>query len=497
MSIPRFSLGGQQNISILQPKTLFHRKSIAGLSQNFGTENLPPSRASFGRNSFGRSSLSRRSSYLMEGKGVLKDPRSLNDKEYRRESIAILVRYLTENGYEHPIGIKSFANPAMKDYLRIFKFLYNQLDPHRKFTSPNYVEELPALMKELGYPFNINKSTFLAWTPRAWTCLLGCLLWLGELCSYFKKVGPMCFFPLHDDNFEDEVQSQRETERIFFEYISKAYISYLEGDDDYEGGAELSVFAEKNNLLQQQLVDINVAIERETQKLKQLEEEPSRLKILQSARENALSEKRKLVSLINEYKQHVAQCTNKEAEVYKELEEKSSELERLLTEKRNLENILETQELSQMDVEKINNERYQLELDLKELESHKNEAKKLNWEREKEYKQFFSSLMNDFHVYHQKAMRLHLLPSTAKLAGGVDYQLLINEEHSNPHEMLFVKLKGGIKPNLAQLKEALLKNIVDLQEESALLEDHLEQVICLVIEYCWIEYYYCTFIFVS
>jgi hypothetical protein len=49
----------------------------------------------------------------------------------------------------------------------------------------------------------------------------------------------------------------------------------------------------------------------------------SRLKILQSARENALSEKRKLVSLINEYKQHVAQCTNKEAEVYKELEEKS------------------------------------------------------------------------------------------------------------------------------------------------------------------------------
>jgi hypothetical protein len=34
--------------------------------------------------------------------------------------------------------------------------------------------------------------------------------------------------------------------------------------------------AEKNNLLQQQLVDINVAIERETQKLKQLEEEPVR-----------------------------------------------------------------------------------------------------------------------------------------------------------------------------------------------------------------------------
>jgi hypothetical protein len=34
----------------------------------------------------------------------------------------------------------------------------------------------------------------------------------------------MCFFPLHDDNFEDEVQSQRETERIFFEYISKVII---------------------------------------------------------------------------------------------------------------------------------------------------------------------------------------------------------------------------------------------------------------------------------
>jgi SMC interacting uncharacterized protein involved in chromosome segregation len=39
----------------------------------------------------------------MEGKGVLKDPRSLNDKEYRRESIAILVRYLTENGKKFSI----------------------------------------------------------------------------------------------------------------------------------------------------------------------------------------------------------------------------------------------------------------------------------------------------------------------------------------------------------------------------------------------------------
>jgi SMC interacting uncharacterized protein involved in chromosome segregation len=65
-------------------------------------------------------------------RGAVRDTRPLSDKEYRKQCCTKLIRFLTENGYNHPISLKLLTSPMMKDFLRIFQFLYNQLDPGHK-----------------------------------------------------------------------------------------------------------------------------------------------------------------------------------------------------------------------------------------------------------------------------------------------------------------------------------------------------------------------------
>ncbi|EDO38695.1 predicted protein [Nematostella vectensis] len=73
----------------------------------------------------------------------------------------------------------------MKEFKRIFLFIYKYVNDSSKVQTAiekKPEEEIPKILKMLGYPFNISKSSmFSVGSPHTWPNLLGALCYLIEL----------------------------------------------------------------------------------------------------------------------------------------------------------------------------------------------------------------------------------------------------------------------------------------------------------------------------
>lgn len=79
-----------------------------------------------------------------------RDPRPVRDKQYQIQCIRNVVEFLAEAGYPQPVTNKTLAAPSTKDFLSIFKWLYNRLDPHYEF-GKKVDDEIVPCMKALRY----------------------------------------------------------------------------------------------------------------------------------------------------------------------------------------------------------------------------------------------------------------------------------------------------------------------------------------------------------
>ncbi|KAG1648800.1 Kinetochore protein NDC80 [Nymphon striatum] len=138
-----------------------------------------------GRNSRG-SMASSRTSY---SRGDLKkDTRPIFDKAYQNSCIKKLVEFLVNRNYPYKINSKVLVSPMNKDFAHIFQFLYQQIEP--KFAlSPKFEEEVPRLLKNLGYPYNITKSAFCTVGSRhSWPSILASLNWLKDYIEITPRI---------------------------------------------------------------------------------------------------------------------------------------------------------------------------------------------------------------------------------------------------------------------------------------------------------------------
>lgn len=63
----------------------------------------------------------------------------------------VFLQYLVENGYAHNVSMKSLQSPSVKDFLKIFTFIYGFLCPSYELPDSKFEEEIPRIFKELGY----------------------------------------------------------------------------------------------------------------------------------------------------------------------------------------------------------------------------------------------------------------------------------------------------------------------------------------------------------
>lgn len=185
-----------------------------------------------------------------------RDPRPLRDKNFlvllQQEIFSYLIEQKFDVETNHPISLKALKQPTQKDFIFIFKWLYLRLDPGYIFTK-SLEHEVYSILRTIHYPYlaTINKSQISAVGGSNWPKFVGILHWLvvinKKLDECLAKLDmsiqnqvtqdmTVLNQPLKTSEEQDMKQEKYElmVERLFIDYITESYKSFLRLEDDYD-----------------------------------------------------------------------------------------------------------------------------------------------------------------------------------------------------------------------------------------------------------------------
>lgn len=164
---------------------------------------------------------------------VKKDPRPLSDKAYQSASIKKLISFLSERNYPKMLSPKALHTPSTKEFLHILNFMLELIDESLVVNPMNIVEEVPKVLKMLGYPFTVSKNHMLnVGSPHSWPILLGALTWLIDCCMIPDNTSEL-MFP-RENGFGDEEQTREEREFEIVKYMYRVFMESGESSPEYQ-----------------------------------------------------------------------------------------------------------------------------------------------------------------------------------------------------------------------------------------------------------------------
>jgi len=443
------------------------------------------------------------------------DPRPLSDLDFKSQCTRTLIEFLTQKGYGNAISAKILAAPSDQTFFQIFQFLYHQIDPEYSFdelsdatsrksvggrqksmkATASMVEQVPMILKSLGYPFKINKSAFVCvGSSSNWPKILGALHFLLEIATLQETVDLTAYIFAEDvvggNPFEegigtedtDDTRVQRN--EMMFEYMSEAYCAFLGGDDDMQQQLDdemLSEFNGTNEKLAAQLAEERASAEA---KKANVEEQQSRVSKIPELLALAEEQKKDIAN----FNLLIANLDGWHAKMDMQLEKKKSERElkgkeraELVVNNARLQDQCDTQELTPSDVEKITQAKSQLDKDMETVLERKAELEKRKWKQEAVLTTLHDEAQKMVLEYNARAEQLHLIPAESNIADGVDLELHMNSASTQIGQPLVLNnIKGELLQNLAQLKEkvndAVHKSNSDKLTHKAIQEQSAEKV---------------------
>ncbi|ELU04973.1 hypothetical protein CAPTEDRAFT_118316, partial [Capitella teleta] len=335
----------------------------------------------------------------------IKETRPISSRAFKDESIRSLLTFLTNHGFPHNLNGRMLQSPTSKDFFRIFEFMYNLLDPSYKVNANGKVEEeIPRLVKELGYPLNITRSALLSvGSPHVWPSLLAMLAWLCNMIEVQETDVDDLLFPVASDaafdsvNSENRVSSSRIMTDLKWQFAEKSYQQFMQGADSFE---ELEdEFTRQTAMFSGDDGDTNelkLKCEELQNALNILEDEPDELSTKRELLMTHNTDAAKLENFVTSLEQHLNKDDPTNLQI--ELQDLEAELSGLLTDNKKKEGILETQEFSQSDVDKIKTERQEIQRQAERAETEKHNIEELIWEHEmqigKQNTQAMASFLN-------------------------------------------------------------------------------------------------------
>ena len=107
----------------------------------------------------------------------------ITDKQCKAEVVKKLLSYLLEHGYERQITLKELSTPTQSDFVSVVSFLLKKAKPDLKFNG-RFEEDVPLVLKSLGYSIPIGKSHLLSvGSAASWPHALAALNWLVDLLT--------------------------------------------------------------------------------------------------------------------------------------------------------------------------------------------------------------------------------------------------------------------------------------------------------------------------
>ncbi|XP_011911684.1 PREDICTED: kinetochore protein NDC80 homolog [Cercocebus atys] len=368
----------------------------------------------------------------------IKDPRPLNDKAFIQQCIRQLCEFLTENGYAHNVSMKSLQAPSVKDFLKIFTFLYGFLCPSYELPDTKFEEEVPRIFKDLGYPFALSKSSmYTVGAPHTWPHIVAALVWLIDCIKIHTAMKESS--PLFDDGqpWGEETEDGIMHNKLFLDYTIKCYESFMSGADSFD---------EMNAELQSKLKDLfNVdafKLESLEAKNRALNEQIARLEQEREKEPNRLESLRKLkASLQGDVQKYQAYMSN--------LESHSAILDQKLN--------------------GLNEEIARVELECETIWGCFNIS----------FCVLFLQIETQLAEYHKLARKLKLIPKGAENSKGYDFEIKFNPEAG---ANCLVKYRAQVYVPLKELLNETEEEINKARNKKMGLEDTLEQLNAMLTE---------------
>ncbi|XP_060702287.1 kinetochore protein NDC80 homolog isoform X1 [Hemiscyllium ocellatum] len=400
------------------------------------------------------------------GTEKIKDPRPLHDKAFVQQCIRQLCEFLGEYGYPQPVSTKSLQSPSSKEFLKIFAFLYNLIDQSYQMPDSKFEEEIPRIFKSLGYPFPLSKSSmYTVGAPHTWPLILGALVWLMDNVKLVNSVDPdkILFGPDKDwDVVENVTDDGVHNNRLFIDYTSKCYSRYLSGIDDYEDlnlenltllkqhfgvdEAQFDAFTAENRSLAEELEKLE----------KEKQNEPDRVQALEKTKISLQKDQQKYKKYLEEMEQHKILLEQRAKGIKDEIESAELELDAVKEESNKLQQIYDVQEVSAVDVKKMNHEKNELHQATIFLSKSLEDAEKRMWNEEIKVTKAKEMLEVRLQDYHTMARKLKLIPKAAENAQAQNFEISLLD---------IVSGKKNLPQNTEKIKLALMNLLKQINDD--------------------------------
>lgn len=287
-------------------------------------------------------------------------------------------------------------------------------------------------------------------SPHGWPHLLAGLSWIVELLNYSEEVSST-----------GGLGEEEEGEKLFFDFLRKAYGEFMNGKDDLSALEEdlVGTFKAKNDTLEGDVARIeqrNAEMRAEIERLKTTE---TPLQAIKRTNGDLAADTAKFKTLIANLQQHKVTAEKKEAQIINEVVNVKAEADSARAEADQLARLLAAQDISAADVERMNKDRNQLEEALRAATAQREAVQHAIWEAEGDIHRRIEELERSVHGYNSRAAVLQLIPATAKYARGRELEVRINQNAANVADMTNVDLRGVVKPAIDALKEVYSRKI--------------------------------------
>ncbi|XP_041643741.1 kinetochore protein NDC80 homolog isoform X2 [Cheilinus undulatus] len=401
---------------------------------------------------------------IMSGFGgteKIKDARPLHDKSYVQQCIRQLHEFLTEQGYPGTLAAKTLQSPSTKEFVKMFEFIYRQLDQTFEMPNSKVEEEVPAILKALRYPFVLSKcSMYSVGAPHTWPQALGALMWLIDTVKINWSLSrqELLFSDFGEDC--DNIEEGADYNKLFLDYTAETYSKFMQGDDIFheEDQAFLNKLKKLYNVDEALLMSMEEKhriLSEEVEKLEK-ESQTDRLMTKRMERVKLQADLKKLQSYLSSLESFQANLENKASELKDELETTGSHLESLKHERDELQHLLANQKFTPADVERINREKRELQQTITSLSKSLEDAEQHKWNEEIALAKVNEKAELKLGEYHKLARKLKLIPQSAENACGQDFEI-------RPFECG----PGSMVQHKTQIQMLLVKRISDVEEENS------------------------------
>ena len=378
------------------------------------------------------------------------DPRPLGSQGFQQECVELVIQCLATRGYPAEVSPRLLEKPTGKAFFDICIFLLRLLDPEAPLDG-KVEDEVSAAFRRLQYPFSVPKGALYAvGAPAQWPALLAALAWLVELIEYGEAVKRMQVMPAAP------TAETAPTDGAFFNYVAQTYGSFLIGDDERSKALDAELeggFAERGAAAAEEARALEAECAALRAELEHKRVQPSASVALEEKKSLLATDVEKFLQLIDKLKGHKAHVALKVGERRAEAELLQGKLDDLEYERAALQRQVAQQPLDSAGVKRMSHERVRSTEALRGLVAERQALEAEAAEATQEAEQNLASLEAAVARYHAAAERMELVPSTARRADGLKYEIRLDLAASSAAGMVPTDLKGRVRPHLAKMRE--------------------------------------------